>query len=297
MLNKMTNQVSPLIVILGQTASGKSELAIKLAEHFRGEIICADSMTIYKGFNIGTAKPTQNEQQAIPHHLIDIAEPGSNFNTEAFQRFANNAIQDIASRHKLPFLVGGSGLYIDSVLFSYKFLSPPTEELREKLNQMDLHQLLQEADKLNLNTEMIDAHNRRRLVRFIESNGKRSSKLSLRPHTVIIGLQMPREEFDIRIERRVNAMIANGLEDEVRNLSQKYGWNNEQLKAVGYREWQNYFSNTINHSELVQLIIRDTLALAKKQRTWFKRNKSIHWFSTGYNIGEIVDLVTTELNK
>jgi tRNA dimethylallyltransferase len=293
----MESQTLPLVAIVGQTASGKSELALRLAEYFHGEIICADSMTVYKGFNVGAAKPSQQELLKIPHHLLDVADPGNSFNTKIFQSLTNSTIQDINSRDKLPFLVGGSGLYIDSVLFGYKFLSPPSVEFRRKLNQMNLSELLQEAASRRLSTDSIDIHNKRRVVRLIESNGIQSTKGSIRPNTVVIGLQLPQEELLRRIKRRVDAMIANGLEDEVKKLSHKYGWQIDQMNAVGYREWREYFEGQFPHTELVHEIIQDTISLAKKQNTWFKRNKSIHWFSNRYKFGEIVELVTTVLNK
>lgn len=293
----MKDENSPLIVVVGQTASGKSELAIKLAEYFGGEIICADSMTIYRSFDIGTAKPSQEEQLKIPHHMIDVADPNSSFNTKKFQTMANHIIQDIARRNKLPILVGGSGLYVDSILFSYKFLSPPSTVVRIKLDQMSLTELLQEAGNLKLDTKSIDTKNKRRVVRLIETNGLKSTKNTTRLNTIVVGLQIPREELTARIEGRINLMIKDGLENEVRRLANLYGWEIEQMKAVGYREWRDYFGGSISRAEAVNRIIKDTIALSKKQNTWFKRNKSIHWFSNRYKFGKVVDLVTTTLNK
>ena len=293
----MQDQASPLIAIVGQTASGKSELAMKLAEFFNGEIICADSMTVYKGFNIGVSKPSQLERSKISHHLLDVADPVRGFNTKSFQTLANNAIKDIDKRNKLPILVGGSGLYVDSILFGYHFLSSPSLKLRNKLNQMTLAELLQEAANLKLNTDSIDKYNKRRVVRLIETNGVKPIRQSIRPNTLVIGLQLRQKKLTKSIERRVNSMISNKLEDEVRNLSEIYGWEVEQMKAVGYREWKNYFEGKSSHTELVHQIIHDTLALAKKQNTWFKRNKSIHWFYNRYKFEEIVELTTTVLNK
>ena len=129
----MQFEESPLVVIIGSTASGKSELAVSLAQYFNGEIICADSATVYKGFNIGTAKPSQSVRQLIPHHLLDVADPAVGFNVAEFQRLANEAIRDINLRHKLPLLVGGSGLYVDSVLFGYEFSKPVSIQQRKRL--------------------------------------------------------------------------------------------------------------------------------------------------------------------
>jgi len=286
-----------LVAIVGETASGKSALAMRLAEHFNAEIICADSMTLYRGFNIGVAKPTESDRRKIPHHLLDIADPGSDFNVHDFQKLANDAIDDINNRHKLPIIVGGSGLYINSVLYNYKFLPPPSIDLRNQLNQMSLSELLQKANQMNLNTEDVDKHNKRRVIRLIETKGLRSVKSSIRAHTLVIGLQLPKEILKQNIEKRIEKMLETGLESEVRHLAGLYGWDIEPMKSVGYREWQSYIEGTITYSELKNMIVRDTLNLAKKQQVWFKRNKSIQWFSTGYKFEDIVELVTTVLNK
>jgi len=286
-----------LVAIVGETASGKSALAMRLAKHFNAEIICADSMTLYRGFNIGVAKPTESDRRKIPHHLLDIADPGSDFNVHDFQKLANDAIDDINNRHKVPIIVGGSGLYINSVLYNYKFLPPSSIDLRNQLNQMSLSELLQKANQMNLNTEDVDKHNKRRVIRLIETKGLRSVKSSIRAHTLVIGLQLPKEILKQNIEKRIEKMLETGLESEVRHLAGLYGWDIEPMKSVGYREWQSYIEGTITYSELKNMIVRDTLNLAKKQQVWFKRNKSIQWISTGYKFEDIVDLVTTVLNK
>ena len=286
-----------LVAIVGETASGKSALAMRLAKHFNAEIICADSMTLYRGFNIGVAKPTESDRRKIPHHLLDIADPGSDFNVHDFQKLANDAIDDINNRHKVPIIVGGSGLYINSVLYNYKFLPPSSIDLRNQLNQMSLSELLQKANQMNLNTEDVDKHNKRRVIRLIETKGLRSVKSSIRAHTLVIGLQLPKEILKQNIEKRIEKMLETGLESEVRHLAGLYGWDIEPMKSVGYREWQSYIEGTITYSELKNMIVRDTLNLAKKQQVWFKRNKSIQWISTGYKFEDIVELVTTVLNK
>ncbi len=288
---------TPLIAIVGETASGKSSLAIKLAKRFNGEIICADSMTIYKGFDIGTSKPTSDDRLEIPHHLLDIANPLSGFNAKKFQTLATNTIEDIKERHKQSILVGGSGLYINSVLFNYKFLPPPSTKYRHQLNQLNLSELLQKIENLGLSTDLIDINNKRRVIRLIETNGFLPPKSPLRPQTIIIGLQAPKVTLKSNIVRRVNKILAAGLEEEVSHLVSLYGWDIEPMKSVGYREWRDYFEGSNTYPELRNKIIQDTLNLAKKQRVWFRRNKSIQWFSTGYNFEDIVDLVTTFLNN
>lgn len=286
--------MSPLLVIVGETASGKSALALELAQKFGGELICADSWTVYKGFDIGTAKPTPEERAAVPHHLLDVADPAKGFSAVEFKRLAQVAIDDITARSKLPIMVGGTGLYIDSIIYDYSFLPPSDPALRAALNAMDLKQLLARADELELDTTGIDLRNKRRIIRLIENNGVRPSKHAMRDNTLILGLQVPREELHSRIERRVDAMLAAGLEQEALGLSQKYGWDVEPMKGIGYGEWAVYGAGERSLAEIRQRIIKDTVDLAKRQRTWFKRNNSIQWLSDRSNA---VEIVTTFLNK
>jgi len=289
--------MAPLVVIVGETASGKSALALKLAEKFNGEILSADSWTVYKGFDVGTAKPSVEEQAKIPHHLLDVADPTEGFSAVLFQRLANKAIADIQGRGKLPILAGGTGLYIDSVVFGYSFLPPSDPALREELNAMTLEQVLARAVELGLDTTGIDLRNKRRVIRLIENNGVRPSKQQLRPDTYILGLSTPREDLRARVERRVDTMLAAGLEEEVQHLAEQYGWDAEPMKGIGYREWKEYFGGSQTLDQTRAKIIKATMDLAKRQRTWFKRNDSIHWLNNRDKYTEAVDYLTTVLNK
>jgi tRNA dimethylallyltransferase len=293
----MKYKESPLVVIIGTTASGKSELAIKLAQHFDGEIICADSVTVYKGFDIGTAKPSQNMRQTVPHHLLDVADPAVGFNVAEFQRLANKTIKDINYRHKLPFLVGGSGMYVDSVIFGYKFSKPVSLQQRESLNKMDLPELLLEAKRLDLNVDAIDTRNKRRVSRMIETGGFQPNRHAPGYKMLQLGLILPEETLEARIDERIKGMIDNGLIMEVQNMANRYGWEVEPMKSVGYREWHSYFEKTKTLTEIRSEITLDTKNLVKKQLTWFKRNKSIHWLTTEDKFIESVDLITTLLNN
>lgn len=284
----------PLVVIVGETASGKSALAFELAKRFDGEIINADSWAVYRDFNIGTAKPSTEERRAIPHHLLDVADPTVGFSAAVFQRLANEAIEDIVSRGKLPILVGGTGLYVDSVIFDYSFLPPSEPELRRQLNALSVPELLEYAGGLKLDTSSIDIRNKRRIIRLIENNGQLPTKGILRSSTVILGVSVQREVLQERVEARVNAMLAAGLEEEVRSLAQTYGWEVEPMKGIGYREWREYFAGSQTLEETKRRIIKSTMDLAKRQRTWFKRNKSIQWVTEQVNA---VAIVTTLLNK
>lgn len=285
---------SPLIVIVGETASGKSELAMRIAEKFGGEIIAADSWTVYKEFDIGTAKPSAGERAGVPHHLIDVADPRKGFSAAEYKRLALAAIDDITARARLPILVGGTGLYVDSVVFDYSFLPPATPEIRAALNSLSIEDLLQKISEAGLDTLGLDLRNKRRLIRLLETNGARATRGHLRANTLIIGMQIPRDELRERIAARIDAMLTAGLENEVAKLAQKYGWNVEPMKGIGYREFAGQFNGSQTLDETRARIISSSLNLAKRQRTWFKRNKSIHWISKQ---AEAVELITTLLNK
>lgn len=284
----------PLIVVVGETASGKSALAMELARKFDGELICADSWTVYEDFNIGTAKPTNLERAEIPHHLLDVADAHGGFNVVTFQGIAQAAIDAITRRGRLPILVGGTGLYVDSVIYSYSFPVAPPKGLREELDALSLEQLLKRAEERGLVFKDIDIHNKRRVVRLIENDGQLPARQQLRPNTLVLGLSVPREELRERVTRRVDAMLAAGLEFEVQKLAAEYGWSAEPMKGIGYREWQPYFAGTQNLAETRDKIITATMGLAKRQRTWFKRNSSIQWAP---DRSKAVEIATTFMNK
>jgi tRNA dimethylallyltransferase len=267
----------PLIVIVGETASGKSALAMQIAKKFNGELISADSWTVYPGFNIGTAKPTPKEQTEIKHHLIDVANPHVGFSAAIYKDMAKSAIAEVAAHGKLPILVGGTGLYVDSVIYDYGFLPKSSENLRAELNNKSLNELLEQANENNINLDDVDTRNKRRVIRAIETNGQKPLKADLRENTLVIGVKRDAEHLLDRITKRVDAMLAAGLENEVSELYGLYGWESEPMKGIGYREWREYFEGTQDLETTRQKIIRASLGLAKRQRTWFKRNQNIQW--------------------
>jgi len=269
-----------LLVITGTTASGKSDLALKIAKAYRGEIISADSWTVYKGFDIGTSKATTTQQKSVKHHLLDVRQPTDGFNAPMFKEMAEAAIKDIQKRGKLPILTGGTGLYIDSVLYDFGFLPSVSPQERQRLNQMSLPELLEIAQLQAIDLSNIDIRNKRRVIRAIEAKGRKPTKKQLRPGTLIIGLQLDPEELKRRIEQRTDRMLAAGLEEEVRELSAKYGWDCEPMKGIGYHEWQDYFAGGQDLDQTRTRIISATNNLAKRQRTWFKRSPDIQWFSS-----------------
>jgi tRNA dimethylallyltransferase len=251
MVSKLIPQPSslcPLIVIVGETASGKSALALELGERWNGEIICADSRTVYRGMDIGTAKPNTKEQKRVPHHMIDVVSPNEPFNVVNFQGRTLEIIKDINKMGKLPILVGGTGLYVDSIVFNYGFSKSNTER-----------------DPINL--------------RHMKPGQEVTRSTEPRVNTLVLGLSVPKEELDNRIIERVNLMLKAGLEHEVRSLVDKHGWQAEAMTGVGYHEWQAYFADTQTLAETKQLIIIHTRQYAKRQRAWFKRNNHINWVS------------------
>lgn len=267
-----------LLVIVGETASGKSALAMRIAKESNGEIIAADSWTVNKGFDIGTGKPDRSDQKAVRHWLIDVREPNQGFNAPLFKEMAEAAIEDIQNRGKLPILVGGTGLYIDSVLYDFGFL--PNSEEREYLDGRSLAELLKLAAERKIDLSAIDTRNKRRIIRAIEAKGERPTKKPLRPGVLIVGLRLDNDELRRRIERRTDKMLRAGLEKEVKRLAAEYGWDSEPMKGIGYREWCAYFEGGQTLEETRRKIVSATMNLAKRQRTWFKRNPDIRWFES-----------------
>lgn len=270
----------PMVVIVGETAAGKSSLAMHIAQQYNGEIICADSWTVYKEMNIGTAKASPKDREKVSHHLLDIVSPDSDFTAVDFQQRANEAIRDISSRNKLPVMVGGNGLYVDSVLFDYTFLPPGENEERRYLNSLNLEQLHELAREKQIDMTGIDRHNKRRVVRAIEANGQKPGRSPMRKNTLVVGIKRSKQELRDRIEQRVEKMFAQGLPHEVKALINIYGWDVEAMKGIGYREFKGYFNNDISKNEVKRRIVRSTVRLAKKQRSWFKRNRQIEWVTS-----------------
>lgn len=288
-----TPNIPPLIAVIGETASGKTALAIGLAERFGGEIICADSRTVYRDLDIGTAKPTIEERQRVPHHLLDVVGPDEAFSVADFKRLAQEAIDDISRRGKVPFLVGGTGLYIDAVLFDYSFSNPPDPKERQRLQALSLDELQVEIEARGIPMPE-NNRNSRHLVRALETGGTSQEHKALRENTLILGLHIDREILRQKVTRRVDAMIDAGFIQEVQNAASKYGWDAPGLRAPGYKAFREYIEGIITLDQAKAQFVRNDMQLAKRQRTWFKRNKSIHWITQQ---AQAVDLATTLLNK
>lgn len=270
-----------MIAIVGPTASGKTSLALKIAERYSGEIICADSRTIYKGMDIGTAKPTAKERRGVAHHCLDIIEPNQSYSAAQFKRDAQESIAEIRGRGHLPIMAGGTGLYTYGVIYDYVFPAGPDNELRRELSSMGidkLRQRLRNADKKAY--ESIDINNPRRLIRAIETAGVAKSKQSQLPANVLlVGLFPGLDALQPNIKKRTKEMIGQGLEREVMGLVKQFGANLEPFRSIGYQEIIDYINgqNTIEEAE--QLINLHSLQLAKRQMAWYKRNREIQWFN------------------
>lgn len=284
----------PLIVIVGQTASGKTAMALELARRFKGEIIAADSRTVYRGMDIGTAKPTLQERQEIPHHLIDVVDPNQSFNAERFQHMARQAIHEISLREHIPFLVGGTGLYVDSVIYDFDFQGGDTDlQLRAELERLSVTELQERIVTSGLALP-VNERNPRHLIRTIERNGAEPRKHPLRPHTLVLGLSADPEVLKQKISLRVQDMVARGLVEEVERLSSRYGWDVPALQAPAYKAFRSYIEGVNSLEDAERHFIQQDVQYAKRQKTWFRRNNDIRWIS---NMEDAVDIVTTFLNK
>lgn len=286
----------PLLVILGPTAAGKTRLSLELAREVRGEIISADSMQIYRGMDIGTAKASLEKRRTIKHHLIDIVDPDQEFSVADFQKRVDRLIPQIIARGHLPMLVGGTGLYIKAVVEGFLFPEMESDpKLRKKLKQeaeeygnQYLHNQLKEidpelADKLHPN-------DLRRIIRGIEvyqQTGKtityfkkKQAEKPSRYRALKIGLIRDREELYARINKRVDLMIEEGLVDEVKGLLKKgYDLSSTALQGLGYKEIIGYLKGEYDLNEAIRILKRNTRYFAKRQLTWFKRDPDIHWFN------------------
>lgn len=267
-----------LLAVVGPTASGKSGLAMDIARAFNGEIICADSRTIYKGLDIGTAKPSSQDRQEVPHWGIDIVGPGETFTAADFQRYAQSSIADIRKRGKLPILVGGSGLYVDGVIYSYTF-APPNESLRHELEAYTEEELREKILAAGLELPE-NLHNKRYLIRALERGQSSLGKSSLPEGTVIVGLDPHPDVLHQRIEQRADLMFAAGVEDEVRWAQDEYGKDAQALNGGIYKALRPLIDGQVSVDDAKRVCIQSDLALAKKQRTWLRRHdEDIHWFS------------------
>ncbi len=282
-----------LVVVLGPTATGKTALGVKLALALGGEVISGDSRLIYRGLDIGTAKPTLEERRGIPHHLIDILDLDQPFSVAVFQRLAAAAITETRRRGKLPILVGGTGLYLRALLRGFNFpAGEPDPDVRRRLlaelrerGPEELHHRLQVAAPARAG--QLHPRDWRRVVRAIETGGVPAGPSQSRYDGLLLGLQMPREALYPRIEARVERMLEAGLVEEVRGLLKRgYPPQAPGFETIGYREVIAHLEGKVPWAETVRLIKRNTRRYAKRQLTWFGREEGIHWLPAEPEPGE-----------
>ena len=267
----------PLVVIVGPTASGKTRLAIELAEKYEGEVVCADSRTVYKQMDIGTAKPSQAEQARVMHWGIDLVDPGETYTAADFKVYVDAKVEEIRARGKVPILVGGTGLYIDSVLFDYSFGPAPDVTFRKALESMTIEALYQYCIKNNI-TLPENNKNKRYVIRAIEQNGLiEKSYDTITDNVYVVGIATEKEVLKKRISMRAEQLFNDGVVDEAIMLGEKYGWENEAMTGNIYPLLRRHLQGELTVAEVIDSFTTLDWKLAKRQLTWFRRNPHILW--------------------
>lgn len=277
-----------IIVIAGPTCSGKSSLAIKLAQVLNAEIINGDAFQVYKYFDIGTAKPTLKERALVPHHLFDFVDPNTNFNVKDYQELARKTIADLENKKKNIIIVGGTGLYQKATLYDFSFDDEDNHADMSDLVSLTNEELYEELKKIDEeSTKTIHVNNRKRVLRAIEIyrlHGKtKTSIIDSQEHKLLydvmfIGLNVEREKLYNDINNRVDEMIKNGLVEEVTNLKSKYPASIHAFQAIGYKELLAYLDHKLTLNEAIELIKKNSRNYAKRQMTYFKNQLPMKWF-------------------
>ena len=307
----------PLIILTGPTAVGKTALSVKLAKAINGSIISADSMQVYRGMDIGSAKVTKEEMDGVRHYLIDVLDPDEEFHVVRFQQMAKDAMEEIYQDGKIPILTGGTGFYIQSVLYDIDFTSQQEDvQYRKKLEQtarekgnVFLHEMLQEVDPVS--AEKIHANNLKRVIRALEfyektgtpiseHNEKEAAKESPYAFCYFV-LNDNRQRLYARIEQRIDLMLEQGLVDEVKRLKEKgYHRGMVSMQGLGYKEILAWLDGEISYEEAVYILKRDTRHFAKRQLTWFRREKNVIWVDKDrfdYDDDKILSFMTAKIDK
>ena len=298
-------------VICGPTASGKTALSIELAKKVNGEIVSADSMQIYKDMNIGTAKPTTKEMENMKHYLIDFVLPSERYSVADFKKDATYAIEEILKKGKMPIVVGGTGLYIDSLIYGIEYNEMQVDlEYRKKLETIAqekgieyLYNLAKKIDEKAM--QKISINDKKRIFRVLEiykSTGKTKTQLELESRQKevkydfkLFAINMDRNILYDRINKRVDVMISNGLIDEVKNLIDKYNKIPTAMQGLGYKEVVEYFNGKYSKEDMIEKIKMESRRYAKRQLTWFRRNKNIKWLDASKEINENTDIILKEI--
>lgn len=305
-------QKPKVIVICGPTASGKTALSIELAKKINGEIVSSDSMQIYKDMNIGTAKPTIEEMQGIKHYLIDFIAPDKRYSVAEYKKDAENAIEEILKKGKNPILVGGTGLYIDTLIYGIEY---PTiefdekyrQELEEREKKEGLINLYEEAKKIDEEAvKKISKNDKKRILRILEiyhATGKNKTEQELisrqkgpKYDYKVFAINMDRETLYNRINKRVDIMLENGLVEEVKKLLEKYKEFPTSMQGLGYKEVKEFLENKISKEEMIDKIKQESRRYAKRQITWFKKNKQTIWINGLDKIEDNIELIIKSSN-
>lgn len=296
-----------VIVICGPTASGKTALSIKLAKEINGEIVSADSMQIYKDMDIGTAKPSLEEMDGVKHYLIGNVSPTVRYSVANYKKDAMQAISEIISKGKTPIVVGGTGLYVDSLIYGIDYDDIDIDlnyrnELEKISEEQGLEVLYQKAKEIDpIAMEKITPNDKKRIFRVLEiynSTGKTKTEQEIdsrkkeNPYNYIVfAINMDREKLYERINLRVDLMLKNGLVDEVRSLIEKYDELPTAIQGLGYKEVVQYLNNEITYDEMVEKIKQESRRYAKRQLTWFRRNKDITWINGLDEMQNNIDII------
>ena len=305
-------QKEKVIVICGPTASGKTALSIELAKQINGEIISSDSMQIYKEMNIGTAKPTPEETQGIKHYLIDFVSPEERYSVADYKKDAKKAIKEILQKGKVPIIVGGTGLYVDSLIYEIEY--PEIEfdeeyrnELENQVEKNGLEKLYKKAKEIDPEAiEKISPNDKKRILRILEiyhatgknktEQEKESRKKEVEYDYKVYALNWDREKLYERINKRVDIMIEQGLIEEVKEIYKKYDKFPTAMQGLGYKEVVEYLKNETTKEEMIEKIKRETRRYAKRQMTWFRKNKQTIWLNAEDKIQNNIQIILEGLN-
>ena len=285
-----------IATVVGPTASGKTALAVALAKQFNGEVVSADSMQIYRKLNIGTAKPTAEEMQGVPHHMLDVADPGESYSVSRYEKEATACVEDILSRGKLPIVCGGTGLYVDALIRGGGFLESGVDsglraQLEEEWNVRGGEAMLQRLASFDPDSAArLHLNDKKRIIRAVEvylqtgititAHNARTAALPPRYDAVMIGLRTePRQILYSRIDRRVTKMLDAGLEQEARQLLESGDLAGTAAQAIGYKEMLAYFRGEATLEQAADLIRQKSRNYAKRQLTWFQRDDRVHWIT------------------
>ena len=303
-----------VIVICGPTASGKTTLSIQLAQKINGEIISSDSMQIYKDMNIGTAKPDQQEMQGIKHYLLDFVEPNQRYSVADYKKDAENAIEDILQKGKVPIIVGGTGLYVDSLIYgieypNIEFDENYRKELERRVEKEGLEKLYEKAKKIDPQAmKKISRNDQKRILRVLEiynatGKTKTEQEIESRKNEVkydyrVFAINMDREKLYDRINKRVDIMVENGLVDEVNSLKESFTTSKALKTAIGYKEFIPYFKKEITFDEVIDKIKQNSRHYAKRQYTFFNNQLNVTWYHSDFNnFDNTIDNVIENLEK